>query len=259
MAEVFEIDLTPVWRRLLIVVVIACALGGVWIAGRWYLGNAIALQAFDRAGIDAGLEYAPDDPQSHFAAALFNETSEGDAGRVIVEYEKAVASSPNDYRLWTSLGRAYGQAGDLTNSERALRRAVEVAPAYAFPRWLLGNLLLRVGAERADEAGVDAAFAQLRRAAEQDESLRGQTVNLAWRFYGGDVGRVVRALGATPEAQSALITYLINRNDAASLNDAVRVWSMSGEAQGDGAVRESGARLWWTMFDVRRFRCSLAV
>ncbi len=261
MAEVFEIDLTPVWRRLLIVaVVVACAVGGVWTAGRWYLGNAIALQAFDRAGIEAGLEYAPDDSQSHFAAALFNETEAGDSSRIVIEYEKAVAASPNDYRLWTALGRGYERAGDLTNGERALRRAAEVAPNYAFPRWLLGNLLLRREAERGDAEGVDAAFAELRRAAEQNESLRPQVVNLAWRFYGGDVERIGAALGATPEIQSALIAYLINRRDAASLTRAVEVWSSRSRTERENElVEQSGANLRRTLFDARRYADALAV
>lgn len=261
MAEVFEVDLIPMWRRaLLLLVVLLCAVGGVWTAGRWYLGNAIALQAFDRAGIEAGLRFAPDDSQSHFAAALFNETDAGDATRIISEYQKAVAASPNDYRLWTALGRGYERAGDLANGERALRRAAEVAPNYAFPRWLLGNLLLRTGAERGDAAGVNRAFVELRRAAEQNESLRAQVVNLAWRFYDGDVERVRQTLGATPEIQSALIAYLINRRDAASLSDAVRVWSSLERATRENAgVQESGAGLRRTLFDARRYHDALAV
>ncbi|MCP9496753.1 MAG: hypothetical protein MSG64_20140 [Pyrinomonadaceae bacterium MAG19_C2-C3] len=261
MAEVFEIDLTPVWRRLLIVVVVvACAVGCAWRAGQWYLGNAIALQAFDRAGIDTGLEYAPEDSQSHFAAALFNETEAGDGTRIVSEYEKAVAASPNDYRLWTALGRGYERAGDLANGERALRRAVEVAPNYAFPRWMLGNLLLRREAERGDAAGVDAAFVELRRAAEQNESLRAQVVNLAWRFYDGDAERVGEALGASPEIQSALIGYLINRRDADSLTRAVEVWSsLEPAARENVTVQESGARLRRTLFDARRYADALAV
>ena len=52
--------------------------------------------------------------------------------------------SPNDYRFWMSLGTAYEQAGDPAKAEHALRRAVALAPSYAYPHWYLGNLLFEM-------------------------------------------------------------------------------------------------------------------
>ncbi len=89
--------------------------------------------------------------------------------QAIAEYEKAVSLSPHDYRFWMSLGTAYEQAGDAAKAEQALRRAVALAPAYSYPRWYLGNLLLRNG--RYDEA-----FAELRIASEADPDLRATAV-----------------------------------------------------------------------------------
>src|SRR6185369_3235418 len=66
------------------------------------------------------------------------------------EYRQAVEVEPNDYRYWMELGRALEATGDRDNGEKALRRAVELAPSYSNPRWQYGNLLLRAG--RIDEA-----------------------------------------------------------------------------------------------------------
>src|ERR1041385_6402279 len=53
-----------------------------------------------------------------------------------------------------ALGIAQEQAGDPAKAEQALKRAVALAPAYAYPHWYLGNLLLR-------NNRYDEAFAEL--------------------------------------------------------------------------------------------------
>ena len=56
---------------------------------------------------------------------------------------------------------------------------MELAPAYAYPHWYLGNLYLRNG--RYNEA-----FAELRRAAEADPELLPQQFSLSWEVYKND-------------------------------------------------------------------------
>ena len=62
-----------------------------------------------------------------------------------------------------SFGKALEQAGETEKAEKALREAVKLAPSYAYPRWHLGNLLIRT--ERYDEA-----FQELQRRAMQTTS-----------------------------------------------------------------------------------------
>ena len=62
------------------------------------------------------------------------------------------------------------QEGNIAESETALRRAVALAPAYSFPHWYLGNLLLR-------NNRFDEAFPELRTATEADNELRPQLFN----------------------------------------------------------------------------------
>ena len=146
---------------------------------------------------------APDDPQAHFTLGVFNKNSflPEELDEALVRYKRATSLSPNDYRLWLELGRAYSQAGDLEGAERALRRAVELAPAYALPRWYLGNVLLRVGGRDKN------AFAELQQAGEADPALRAQVTGLALHVYGNDTTAVVSAIGNSPAARAELIEY----------------------------------------------------
>ena len=90
---------------------------------------------------------APDDPLPHWRIAQVSQKTLPLDQQVaaIAEYEKAVSLSPNDYRFWMTLGTAQEQVGNPAKAELALKRAVALAPAYAYPHWYLGNLYLRTG------------------------------------------------------------------------------------------------------------------
>src|SRR6266705_1031297 len=107
------------------------------------------------------------------------------------EYQLAVTLSPNDYRYWMEFGRALEASGDRENGEKALRRAVDLAPAYSHPRWHFGNLLLR-------EGKMDEAFVHLARAAESDDQMRPQVFGLATQVFGGDVNEIARVASQSP-------------------------------------------------------------
>jgi tetratricopeptide (TPR) repeat protein len=111
-----------------------------------------------------------------------------------------------------ALGRALEAAGDPDSGEKALRRAVELAPAYSQPRWHYGNLLLRQGK-------TDEAFSQLSRAAEADELMLAPIFGLAWQVYGGDLDKIVQAL----PAPVVRLQFAINLISSGKFNEAMRV------------------------------------
>jgi Flp pilus assembly protein TadD len=88
---------------------------------------------------------APNDPLTHWRIGQVSQKllPLDQQGPAVVEYERAVSLSPYDYRFWMSLGVAQEQAGNPAKAEEALKRAIALAPAYAYPHWYLGNLLLR--------------------------------------------------------------------------------------------------------------------
>ena len=160
------------------------------------------------------VRWAPDDPLTHWRLASFEEKtfSAENLAATVREYELAVQASPYDYRYWMELGRALEAAGDPDSGEKALRRAVELAPAYSRPRWLYGNLLLRQGK-------TDEAFAQLSRAAEADDLMLPPIFGLASQVFGGDVDKIVQVLPAT----SVRLQFAITLINTAKFDEASRV------------------------------------
>src|SRR5215467_510306 len=88
------------------------------------------------------------------------------------------------------------QQGALT----ALRESVTLAPAYAKPRWLIGNLLLRMNK-------TDEGFQELRAAAEADPALLPNVIDLAWGFSRNNPAEVVNLVN--PQTDAARLTLAI--------------------------------------------------
>jgi hypothetical protein len=252
MDQVKLIDVRAPLLRGLLVVPVLLALLGSWYASRWYIGNTMAEFAprLENGGLDSArsaLKLAPNDPWTHWAYAGLEKQSFEPAALqdALSHYEEAVRLSPNDYRFWMDLGRAREQAGDAAGGERALRRAVELAPAYAYPRWLLGNLLLRAG--RGDES-----FQELRRAAEADPKLRPQIFNVAWHVFGEDVQAVRNAVGNSPSARAEFAAYL---GAQLRFEDALSLWASLSAAE-KKEQRSQGETLMNALVKAHRYRAA---
>ncbi len=150
--------------------------------------------------------------------------------------------SPNDYRFWTAYGTALEQLGEMERAEQALRRAVELAPAYSFPRWYLGNLLLRRGQ-------FDEAFVELQRAGDSDSELRPQLFNLAWQVYQKDIESLEHAIGHRAEARGEFAQYLLGRG---KVDDGLRLWNTLSDTE-KRTNRSTGEAIIHTLIDNRHF------
>ena len=158
--------------------------------------------------------WAPDSALAHWRLGSLQERNFSAANQTaaIEEYRLAVAAEPNDFRYWMELGRALEAAGHRENGEKALRRAVELAPSYSHPRWQYGNLLLR-------EGRIDEAFAELARAAEADDTMQGPVFGLASQVFGDDQARIARAL----PSGSLRLQYALTLIAAGKADEALRV------------------------------------
>ena len=208
-------------RRWLLLAPAILAILGAWFAARWYVGNTVAEYAPDvtQGGIDLArmaVRWAPGDPLTHWRlGALEEKTFNAECmAAAVSEYREAVRLSPYDYRYWMELGRALESSGDQESGEKALRRAVELAPAYSHPRWQYGNVLLR-------EGKFGEAFNQLGRAAEADDQMRPQVFELAMRVFAGDIDQIAKVACATPAARAQFAIYLVS---VQKLDDAMRMW-----------------------------------
>lgn len=238
--------------RLLLLAPIALVLAGSWYAARWYVGNTMAEYApnVEQGGLETArdaVKLAPDDPLTHWSAAsLEKKDFSPDAAQAALRgYEEAANLSPNDFRLWLDVGQAREQAGDAAGAEKALRRALELAPAYAYPRWYLGNLLLR-------EKRTDEAFAELQRAAEAYPTFRVPVFEAAMRVYGTDLAALKTAVAHSPATQAELALYLVGRT---RVDDALQVWNAlsAGEKKEQSAT---GKAIIKALADARRYRAA---
>src|ERR1051325_4581085 len=219
--ELIQINVrNPLIRVLLILLLLAAVVWSYFVV-RWYLGNTFAeyfnseaptLEAAQRAAA-----LAPNDAFTHWRMAQLSQKvlSLDQQAQAIAEYERAVSLSPSDYRYWMSLGTAYEQAGETAKAEHALRRAVELAPAYAYPRWYLGNLLVRNGR-------YDDAFAELRLASKAEPEFQPQLFNLIWQVYGDDAPAVKKAIGESSADRARFAVYLM---DLKQIDEGLKFWN----------------------------------
>jgi tetratricopeptide (TPR) repeat protein len=230
------------------------ALTGAWFSVRWYVGDTIAeymdteVRGVETARIAARL--APSDPLAHWRLGDVEQNTlpPDQLNQAIHEFELAVRLSPNDYRLWLALGRALEQSGDAQQGEKAMRRAIEIAPAYSYPRWYLGNLLLRSGRD-AD------AFAELRRASDADPQLRPQVFNLALQVYGKNIEALKNAIGPSAEIRAQFARYLF---DSKRIDDGLQIWNGLNATE-KKTNRATGESIMKSLIEAKRFRLALDV
>lgn len=219
--ELIHLNIRKPAIRVFVILFLLAACGFSYIALTWFAGNTLAENfVADERDVDVarfGTTLTPKDPLAHWRLGQIFERGKPLDGLndAIAEYEKAVSLSPNDYRFWLALGIAQERAGDHVKGKQALRKATILAPSYAFPRWYLGNLLVRSGE-------YDEAFAELRRASEANAEFGPQLFNLIWAVYGDDYDATFKALGNRADSRASYALYLVNRG---KFEEGLKVWS----------------------------------
>jgi hypothetical protein len=161
-------------------------------------------------------------------------------------FEEVVRLSPNDFRYWIELGRAYEQAEQPDKAESAFRRAVELAPTYTFPHWQFGNFYLRQN--RSEEA-----FEELRKTTERSVVYREQVFSLAWDYFDKDPVRVEALAADTPDVRSTLALFYAARGSA---DNALRIWNTLTDEQ-KSTHTDTAQRIARGLFEKQRYRESL--
>ena len=248
MAELVQINATKTVSRLLMLVVLVLAVIGSTYAMRAYIGSTMAeYLSPEQAGLvmpKRAVAWAPRDPHTHWrlAAIMERKLPADQLPLALAEFEKAASLSPNDYRFWMDFGVALEHSGNSERAEKALRRSVELAPSYAYPRWYLGNLLLR--SERYEEA-----FTELRRASEADSTFQPQLFNAAWSVYSDDIQAMMAAVGSTSTARAGFAQYLIAFQ---RFDDGIRLWKSLSENE-RRANREAGKAIINSLVAAQRY------
>ena len=222
-----------------------------WQFSKWGLANSAASRAATVEVAEYLTGLAPADPQTHYAAAVFLEKSfdPNDIQKALDELEMATASSPQNYLLWLELGRARERSGDPEGAERALRRALALAPNYSRVQWALGNALLRQG--RTDEA-----FAEIRKAVVGDPAFADPAATAAWQFFDADVAAIRRAMDGSPGFDSALAALLARQK---MFGEALEIWDRMTPDEKRTSHKETGTMLVGKLLEAKRFRDAIRV
>lgn len=221
-----------------------------FFAAKWCFANTIATQTVQIEIAKFATELAPNDPLTHFILGALNERTflAENQENSLAEYEKAAAVSPNDFRLWLAVGRARERVGDAAGAEKALRKALELAPNYAQVQWALGNLLLRQG-------NAQEGFAFMRQAIESDpKQYILPAVSTAWFIFDGDIAQVEQNIGSSANTKAALAVFLARQK---RFEEAVQIWNALPENERKTAFKENGEEIYRQLIAEKQFRNAL--
>lgn len=215
-----------------------------WFSIRWQIGNMLAeltVPTEPNAKQIGQLSHqlAPGDPLATWLTAstekdVFTpEKIENSLGK----YEDTVRLAPNDYRWWVELGRAREQSSSPESAESAYLRAIELAPTYTYPHWQLGNFYLRQN--RGEEA-----FAELKKAAQNNLRFRQQVYSIAWDYYDKDKTRVEAIAGEFSDAKVGLAQFYASKKMP---EDSLRMWQTltEEEKKQNETIAKTVAQILW--------------
>ncbi|MGI9054999.1 MAG: tetratricopeptide repeat protein [Pyrinomonadaceae bacterium] len=241
---------TTFHRLFLITGAIVCIIA-VIIFVKWSFGHTISVRAEQKEVAAMSVGLAPDDPQTHFSSAVLHEKNflPEDLERSLAEYEKSAALSPNDYLLWLALGKSRERNGDVAGAEKALRRAVELAPNYVDSHWTLGNNLLRQG--KSEEA-----YSEIRQSTIGSDKYVISAIATAWQIFNGDISLIRKNIGDSPKLNSFLAVFLLRQKH---YDEAFEVWNAISQDMKTQKHREQSEDIYNQLVGAGKFRYARTV
>lgn len=168
----------------------------------FFTDRALLLESEALAG--RAIAYQPENPNAHISLGTILLRNE-DYHRAAEAFESAVKLRENDFLLWLRLGFCREKLEQFDAAEAAYERAIDLAPSYSRPKYYLGMLQF-------DNGRYDAAFRNLREAAEQDIDLYPKLLELAGLAFRDDPKTIENAvLPASFETRKVFARHLIGR------------------------------------------------
>lgn len=147
------------------------------------------------------------DPEAYYLRASLL-AQRNDTRLAQADYLRAVSLRPEDYVVWLGLTRVLEITNDRSGALVAAKQAVDLAPYYSEPHWVLGQLLVRSNE-------FDQGFQELRAVITRKPELVASVIDLAWRLSGGDTAFVQGAVGSDSfEANRTLAEFLIKHSES---------------------------------------------
>ncbi len=202
----FQINSTK--QRLVLILIVVFVIIWLLFAMKWSLANSMSTQSQYKEISQLAVDLSPNDPQPYYSLAALNEktVTPNSFADAVINYEKAASLSPNNYLLWLSLGQARERNSDFVGAEKAVRKALELAPNYSEIHWVLGNMLLRN--DKKEEA-----FAEIKKAAETNSKYINPSVSVAWQAFDGDITKISNVFGDSDLVNSSLAVLLAKKGN----------------------------------------------
>jgi tetratricopeptide (TPR) repeat protein len=247
-----SIKLNTAAPRVAVLVLAVLCLIFTYVSAKWFFANTIAARSVNKVVAEFSIGLAPSDPQAHFSSAVFHEKTflPEDLPKSLAEFEQAVALSPYDYRLWYELGRARERGGgDAAGAEKALRRALELAPNYSQVQWALGNSLLRQGSETE-------AFVYIRKAADSDKTFAGPAIASVWQLFQGDTARIKNYIGDSVNLKAAFALLLAKEK---RVDETLDIWMSLPETARRTDFKAQGDEIYQKMLEDKKYRTAIRI
>ncbi len=246
-----SIQLNTTAARLIIPVLAVLCVVFAYFFAKWFFANTLASRSLYKEIAEFSVGLAPADPQTRFASAVLHEKTflPDDLPKSLAEFEQAAALSPYDFRLWFELGKARERGGNTEGAEKALRKALELAPNYSQVQWALGNFLLRQGNETE-------AFTYIRKAAEGDKNFAAPAITSAWQLFEGDFVKIKSYAGESVNLKAAFASLLAKEK---RFDEALDVWTSLPETARKTDFKANGDDIYQKMLEARKFRTALRI
>ncbi len=227
------------WAIALVVVAVA-SLAAAFVI-RWGIAESVVDTAGRRAItvelIDAARRLEPGNPDTAYLSALYalDSAQPPDVETSGLLLERAVELAPNRPAYWIALGRQREIAGRPAESEQAFLRAVDSAPSHWRPRWMLGNLYVRLGR-------FQDAVEPLREASRLNPSMAPLAARTIWGATGrGDLATLEALTSSTTAGRAAVVGLWVSEG---RLDEALARWNtLLSDAGLEQVVIESGLQL----------------
>ncbi len=244
-----SIKLTALPQRILLILLVLSCLVFVFFATKWFLGNSVANRIVQQEVAEFAISLAPNDPKTHASTGVLYQNSAQleDVPKSLAEYEKAVALSPNDYRLWMAYGKAKERTGDAAGAEKALLKTLQLAPNYSEVQWVYGNILLR-------QNKTAEAFAVIRKAVAGNQKYAAPAASIAWDIFDGDISQVKKAVGDSASVKSALAISLAKQQ---RFDESSEIWNSLSLAERKTTFRTSAEELLNELINNKKYRSAV--
>lgn len=241
-------------KKYLRVIIILSALAGViffLFSIKWYLAHTISTQSQYTDLAEWSISLAPDDPQTHYGAAILFEKTflPEDLEKSLAEYQKTAALTPNNYLAWLDVGKAFERAGNPELAEKSYRKAEQLAPNYANVKWTVGNFLLRMG-------NATEGFEKIRYAAETNNNYSNPFISIVRQSFDGNIETTKSVVGDSIKLRSALAVFLAGEK---KFDDSMNIWNSLPANEKITALKADGEAIYTQLIAGKRFLQALEI